>query len=610
MFNKYYQDELTFLRELGAEFAQAHPKIANLLSDRSADPDVERLNEAFAFIAGQIRQKIDDELPELTHSLIELLWPHYLRPIPSMTIVEFTPKPEVRGVQRIEKGVELNTAPIEGTVCKFRTCVDVDLLPIMIDEAEIESSISAPESLRLRFRMLNNAQLSGLKQLSSIRLHLHGDAYITYELYLRLMTSVESIHIQTLRGGRPKDRFTLRPDALKPFGTDPDSGMLPYPKNSFSGYRLLQEYFALPSRFLFVELTGLDRLQTFENHDEAFEVIFEFKRGTETSGLTITPGNILLHCTPAVNLFAHPADPILTEHHHTEYRVRPTCEKVEHYEIYSIDEVVGITRGTAKRVDYNPFYDFSHHRDEAVIGRGYYQSRMNQSERPREDDEEIEVYRVSNLRENPVGYGTDRYLSFVAIDGEVAVPSVETVSIELTCSNRHLPEQINVNDINIPGPTAPEFATFRNITKPTSSVSPPLDGGLHWRLISHLSLNFLSLIDVDALRGLIELYNFQAYYDQQAARENEQRLKGIRSISCKPSEWFHRGAPIRGRLIHMDLDEECFAGEGDMYMFAGILSEFFSLYASMNSFTRLKVRGKRRGETYEWPRKLGQQIIL
>lgn len=609
MFNKYYQDELTFLREMGAEFARAHPKIANLLSDRGADPDVERLTEGFAFIAGQIRQKIDDELPELTHTLIALLWPHYLRPVPAMTIVEFQPKPDVRAPHRVAAGIEVQARPLDGTVCRFRTCYAVDVAPLYLEEAAFESQLSTGMSLRLRFRVINNAQLPALK-LKNIRLHFHGDPHITYALYLKLLRGVSGIQVHTLTGGRPKDKFHLKPSALHAVGLGADESLIPYPEHSFTGYRLLQEYFALPQKFLFMDITGLDKLSEMESGDQAFEVVFELARAAGEQPINISPGNIVLHCTPAVNLFTHPADPISVDHTRTEYRVRPMCEQMEHYEIYSIDTVAGIMRGTAQRVDYTPFYTFSHHQEAGKAGKGYYQVRVKESNRPREEDEEIEVYRVSSLRDSPVGYGTDSYLSFVAIDSDVAVPSAETISLDLTCTNRHLAERLNVNDVCVASSTSPEFATFRNIMKPTGSVNPPLDGGLHWRLISHLSLNFLSLMSVEALRGILELYNLQAYYDQQAARENEQRMQGIKSISYKPAEWIMKGAPIRGRSIRMEMDEDNFAGEGDMFLFASLLNDFFALYATMNSFTQLTVRGVRRGEVYTWPRRLGQQIIL
>ncbi|MCL5271067.1 MAG: type VI secretion system baseplate subunit TssF [bacterium] len=607
MFNKYYQDELTFLREMGAEFARANPKMANLLSDRSADPDVERLLEGFSFLSGQIRQKIDDELPELTHTLLGLLWPHYLRPVPSMTIVEFQPGPEVDGLMTIGRGVSLDSPPIDGTACRFRTCYDVELAPLTLTEAAIEAPMSAAHCLRLRLSTLNGVDLKKLG-LTRLRLHIYGDPHISYEAFLRLRRHVVRVIVQAIVGGRPQRRFELHPSCIKPVGFAPGEAILPYPDHAFPGYRLLQEYFALPEKFLFVDVEGLAPLADLGAED-TFEILFEFDRPGQTS-LPVTAGNFLLHCTPAVNLFAHEADPIRVDQTRTEYRVRPAGENLDHYEIYSIEEVAGFIPGSAERIIYEPFFAFTHHADGERKGRGYHQTRVRNMPRPREEDEEIEAYQLAIQRMATVGHGTDTWLSFVAPDQSVAVPLAETISVALTCTNRHLPERLNVGDVRVPTADSPEFAQFRNIYKPISSVHPPLDGGLHWRLISHLSLNFVSLISVEALRGILELYNLQAYYDQQAARENEQRLSGVRSVEMRPSEWIYHGAPIRGRSILITMDEDHYAGEGDMYLLADVLSEFFALYASLNSFTQLTVRGIRRGEVYQWPRRLGRQIVL
>ena len=607
MFNKYYQDELTFLREMGSEFARAHPKIANLLSDRAADPDVERLMEGFSFLAGQLRQKLDDELPELTHSLLGLLFPHYLRPVPSMTIIQFQPGPEVDALLPIRKGAYLDSVPVNDQPCRFRTCYDVEMAPLELTEAALEAPLSAEHSLRLRFQTLNAALVPDL-ELQNLRLFIHGDPHISYELMLRLRRRVARIVVQAIVGGRPQRSFELPPSALKPVGFDPEQAILPYSDHSFSGYRLLQEYFALPEKFLFFDVEGLGPLAKL-GADHIFEIVFAFDRPGET-GIPVTPGNFLPYCTPAVNLFKHDADPVHIDHTRTEYRIRPAGGNMEHHEIYSIDHVVGFATGSAERVGYEQFYAFTHFETSKHKGRGYYQERVRNLARPREDDEEIEVYQMAVQSGATVGHGTDTYLSFVSLDQSAAVPLAETISIDLTCTNRHLPERLNVADIRVPTETSPEFASFRNVRKPTSSVQPPLDGGLHWRLISHLSLNFISLIELESLRGILELYNLQAHYDQQAARENEQRMAGIISIGMRPSEWIYHGAPVRGRAVSMELDEEKFAGEGDMHLFADVMSQFFALYATVNSFTQLTARGTRRGEVYTWPRQLGQQIIL
>ena len=316
MFNKYYQDELTFLREMGAEFARAHPKIANLLSDRSADPDVERLLEGFAFLAGQIRQKIDDEIPELTHSLLGLMWPHYLRPVPSMTIMQFQPGPEVDGLMRIERGVALDSVPIDGHACRFQTCYDVDLAPLEVLDATIEAPLSAQHSLRIRLQTLNAMDLRKLK-LNKLRFHLYGDPHINYELLLRLRRHVARVIVNPIVGGRPQMPFILRPNAIRQVGFASEEALLPYPPHAFIGYQLLQEYFALPEKFLFFDVEGLAPLADL-GADSTFELVFEFDRPGQNS-IQVTAGNFLLHCAPAVNLFEHEADPIHVDHTRTEY---------------------------------------------------------------------------------------------------------------------------------------------------------------------------------------------------------------------------------------------------------------------------------------------------
>ena len=125
MFAKYYQDELAWLREMGAELAAARPDMARYLGEPGADPDVERLLEGFAFLTGRIRQKLDDEFPELTHGFMDMFCPHYLRPIPSMAILQITPKPNqnVAGVV-VPRGTPIDSKPVDGTRCRFRTVAE------------------------------------------------------------------------------------------------------------------------------------------------------------------------------------------------------------------------------------------------------------------------------------------------------------------------------------------------------------------------------------------------------------------------------------------------------------------------------------------------------
>jgi type VI secretion system protein ImpG len=585
MFNKYYQDELTFLREMGKEFSQNYPALAHMLAERGSDPDVERLLEGFAFLAGRIRQKLDDEFPEVTQGLLQLLWPHYLRPIPSMSILEFSPVPGALSERvRISRGTEVHSIPIEGTRCRFRTCCDVDLDPMELRSAELEEKAGAPLTLRLGFQTSEGVQPKQLG-IDSLRIYLGGEREVACLMYLWICRNLQEVVFQGFLEGRPSQQMTFPATVVKAAGFSEEEALLPYPQISFAGFRLLQEYFALPAKFMFMEIRGLRKAAELETGGH-FELHFRFKKGPEKIP-RIKQENFRLHCTPVINLFSHTADPIRLEHDRVEYRVRPASVDAAHYETYSIDRVAGWIEGQARPREYASFYSFVHD-----LGA-----------------ERESIFYKTRLRNSVGGEGTDTFLSFVSEQEAHVFPPAETISIDLTCTNRNLPGHLRINDICEATADSPEFATFRNVTGITTSIHPPLDQGLHWRLLSHLALNYLSLVSVPALRSILEIYNFHALYDRQAARENELRLDSIQKVVGKPMDWLLKGVPVRGTAIDLDLLETDFAGEGDLYLFANILNEVFALYASLNSFTRLTVHGVKQGEVYQWAPRLGHQIL-
>lgn len=584
-FNKYYQDELSFLREMGREYAKTYPAAAQFLADRGSDPDVERLLEGFAFLTGRIRQKLDDEFPELIHAMVNLLWPHYLRPIPSISLVEFTPiAGAVRERQKIIRGTEVASIPVEGTPCRFRTCFDVDIYPFNLTEAALETSSQGRTLLRLRFAMSPGTTLRQAN-LESIRLHLFDEP--SYTLYLWLCRYVSELRIRPIAQGKPGKEIALPPSRIRPVGFEKEEALFPYPKTSFDGYRLIQEYFTFPEKFLFMEISGLDPIPQL-GAGEAFEIDILFSRAPSAS-LRVSRENIRLYCTPVVNLLEVDSDPIRVDHSRVEYLIRPSGPSPLHHEIYSIDRASGWVRGTAEEHEYEPFYSFKHGLGPSDRKATYYQLR---------------------IRNAVVGDGIDTYVSFVSSDQTNIIPPTETVVFRLTCTNRSLAAKLRVGDIETPTESSPEFAQFRNITKVSPTIRPPMGGDLYWRLISHLSLNYISLANVQALTGILGLYNFQSLYDRQAARANERRLEGIREVQSRVEDLLFHGIPIRGTATNIELMEDHFAGEGDMFLFSNILNEFLSLYASLNTFSRLTVKGKKEGEIYQWPPKIGHQIIL
>lgn len=579
MFNKYYQDELTYLRQLGREFAEAYPQVGHMLAESGTDPDVERLLEGFAFLSGRMRQRLDSELPELTHAFVGLLWPHYLRPLPAMTIIQFEPAMTMQDVQTIAAGAEIESKPIDGTRCRFRTTSSVRLYPFTIKTIDLDVPLRTAAQLKLGMVVSEKANVADL-ELTSLRFHLHGEAATANDLYLWLCNHTKAVIYSTGDKSIRIDRPNIRP-----CGFDADEALLPYPSHAFPGYRLLQEYFTLPEKYLFVEVPDISPLARLEIEDK-FEIAFEFDE-QPPDRLRINPTSVRLGCAPAVNLQRIRSAPIRVDFDKTEYRVRADAPNPEHYEIFSVDRVIGWQRGTVREREYPPF--FSYKFDPKIATAEYYQLR---------------------LRPASVGSGTETYLSFVAHAEPGAMPSTETVAVEMTCSNRNLCEKLKVGDICMGTSQSPSFATFKNISRITQSVPPPLEGKLLWRLISHLSINYLSLMDVSTLRGVLALYNFQALVDRQAARANELRLNGIKSLTARAEDILRHGAIYRGVTVTMKMQEDAFACEGEMYLFSSILNHFLNLYAAMNSYTRMTVHGVQQGGVYEWPPMLGQQILL
>ena len=587
--NTYYLEELSFLREMGREFAARYPAVAHMLSTSGADPDVERLLEGIAFLTGRVRQKLDDELPELFQSMMSLLWPHYLRPVPSTGILAFEPlMDQLSGLVTIPRETEVESTPVRdanaATACRFRTCYDVELSPLIVERAEIEMPMASDAQFRIVLRLAGKAPMEQLG-LKSLRFYLADELTQALGQYLWLLRYGKHV---VLRDPSSERSITIPASNIRPSGFGKNENILPYPDHCFPGYRLLQEYFCCPTKFYFVEFFGLERLATLGVTDR-FEIIVPFSRRPEDT-LRATKDSFRLNCTPIVNLFPSAADGIRVDHTRTQYRIRPATigAPQEHFETYSVEKVIGLIQGEAQRRTYEPLHSFRHNLD-AEGGGIYYQTR---------------------LYDAVVGDGTDTFISFVSADEQHVIPPTETISIDLMVSNRDLASALKVGEVSVPTAGSPEFARFRNITPISRSLRPPLGKGLHWRLISHLSLNYLSLMSIEALRGILELYNYQALYDRQAARENVLRLEGLVSLEAKPVERLIRGAPVRGMSISMQMSEDSFAGEGDMYLFATVLNEFFALYASLNSFTELNVRGTKFGEIYKWPPRLGQQTIL
>lgn len=606
----YYERELAYVRRMGAEFAQRYPKIAGRLllePTKCEDPHVERVIEAFAFLAARVHLKIDDEFPEVTESILNIVYPHYVRPIPSMSIAELRIDAE-QGVPpsgfRVARDTSLYSRPVDGVPCKFRTCYDTVLWPFTITAAQwvtperLKPALrmgDAVAALRVELRCLPGVTFSQL-DLGTLRLHLNGESNLVYPLYELLTNNSRDIVVREIvpAGTKPKTA-TIAADALSPVGFGADDGMLPYPGRSFHAYRLLQEYFAFPEKYLFLDLGGLDVLRG-SGMGSAVELIipispFERSEWRPMLESGVTESVIRLGCTPIINLFKQASEPLLLTQRRHEYLLVPDAHRRLTTEVFSIDDVVAVTPESGETQQFEPLYSHRHAGID-VNTRAYWLAKR----------------RFSGWRSD---VATDVLLSFVDLSGRVVFPDFEVVTARLTCFNSDLPSRLPFGnergDFELEG-GGPVKAIVALI-KPTRVIQPPLGSPQVWRLVSQLALNYLSLSDgTDALRELLRLHDFG---ESPPARR---QIDGIVSVRSEPA--FARIATehglsfARGRKVELELDEEQFTGAG-AYLFSSVLEHFFGLYASINSFSTLTARTRqRKGELRSWPARAGWKPLL
>jgi type VI secretion system protein ImpG len=605
----YYEGELAFLRQMGAQFAEKYPKIASRLGvteNRCDDPHVERLLEGFAFLAGRIHLKIDDEFPEITEALLNILYPHYLRPIPSLSLAEFHMDPEQNTPPeglKVPKGSIMHSRPIDGLPLKFRTCYDMTLWPLAIRAAQwtspdrLQPSVrgAGAAALRVVVQTTGAATFDQLK-IPSLRLHLNGVSKVVHSLYELLCNNCSQIVVRDPTPGSERRQFSLDPSKIRPVGFAEDEDALPYPRRSFVGYRLLQEYFSFPEKFFFLDIEGLDALQTsgFKNVAEIIFLISSFQDRTrqQTLEVGVSERTLRLACSPIVNLFPKTAEPVLLSQTKYEYALVPDVAHPKALEVFSVDRAVSVDPQLPEPIVFSPFYSQKYR-----TARDNKQAFWHTKRRPslRAEDERSDVY-----------------ISLVDMSGRPMVPNVEALTVEVTCTNGNLPADMPFGnergDLELQGVVPVKRITI--IQKPSRSVPPPLGKDAAWRLISHLSLNYLSLVDdgKDALQNVLRLYNFADTPHTEKQIQSITKLRSSRRFARIKSE--HGISFGRGTKVEIDLDEEQFVG-GAVYLFCSVLESFFSLYVSMNSFCEVVAQTAQRKEVLKhWQPRAGQRILV
>jgi type VI secretion system protein ImpG len=605
----YYEKELSFLRRMGADFAQRYPKIASRLQlepNKCEDPHVERLLEGFAFLAARVHLKIDDDFPEVSESLLNLVYPHYVRPLPSMSLVEMQLDPEqgkLAAGMPVKRGSLLYSRPVGGAPCKFATCYDTTLWPVAVTEAQwltperLRPPARATDSafaLRLELRCFTEMTFDQIT-LDTLRFHLNGEGALVATLYELLSSNCVRILVRDPTPNSKRPPVELPLTALRAVGFEENEGMLPYPKRSFLGYRLLQEYFTFPEKFSFFDLSGFERVRAAGFGDRA-ELVFlfsTFQRPERRHALEtgVNAETIKLGCVPVINLFPQVSEPVLLDQRRVEYMVDPDARRRSSIEVFSVDDVVVSAAGAAQTIKFQPFYSHRHGH-ESASQYFWYATRRPSSWRP--------------------DGGSDVYLSFVDLSARVLRPDVDAVTAFLTCFNGNLPSLLPFGneggdfELHGGGPIKRILA----LVKPTSAVQPPLGKPLLWRLISQLSLNYLSIVEggVDALREILRLHNFA---DVPSAERQIEGLVNVRSEPAHSRVVNEYGISFaRGRLVEVEFDESQFAG-GGVFLFASVLERFLGMYVSLNSFSMLTARTQqRRMPLREWGPRSGWKTLL
>jgi len=594
----YYERELAYLREMGADFARRYPKIAGRLQlepDKCEDPHTERLIEAFAFLCGRLREKIDDDFQDISEALLQILYPHYVSPIPPMSVVRFDPvrKTVPPAGHRIERHTALYSRPVGGQPCRFFTTYPVTLWPVEVVEAGLRdpkrSVRGAQQAIRLQCKTFNGIPVSQIPW-ESLRFFLNGQAQHIYHLYELLLNNVCHAEIEAMNRQGKVEVIPLSADALRPVGFADDEAMLPYSRRSFAGYRLLFEYFSFPEKFLFVDLHGLGALRGFDLKDTLDIHVYLDRQAKPNT--VVSAETFCLNASPVVNLFERVAEPIRADQRRTEYRVIADGRREDATEVFAVNRVAATpsdSPGTI--VEYHPFYSIGHHSDDAdEEGRTVFWLMARRPSMKKGDD------------------GTEVFLSFCDAQAIPVEPDAETVTAFVTCTNRDLPARLPFGDPagDFEMEAATPVARISCLLKPTPTRRPSLSGALQWRLLSHLSLNYLSLVDGEgvALKEILTLYDFEG------SAVTRQQINGIVGMSWNPITRRLGEAFARGIDLTIEFDEDKYVGTG-LFLFASVLERFLGHYVSINSFSQLTAKTtQRKDPVRKWPPRNGDRVLL
>ena len=571
--NKYFLNELDSLKEIAQEFSRANPTLAPQLSQASADPDVERILEGVAFLTAGIRQKIDDDFPEFSQGLLNQIFPHYLRPVPSATIIEFKPTPILKNTLTTLAGTYLDSVEVDEVRCRYKTTYQVDVSPVSITTARLSETSTGRRAIDLTFTGTNLASW----KTDHLRLHIGGDYQGAVDTFFILNHFLDSIALIDAQG----NEITGDEMLIAPVGFDDDFKLLDYPSNSFPAYRLIQEYFLLKEKFLFLEIRGLDKYLN-QLNGNSFSLRFYISE-LPMQIPKLSAARFVLHATPAVNLFKHEAESFLNDYKRSEYLLRPMRNTNNQFHIYTVDQVIGNNRKMARKNHYTKT--------------GLFNPEKNTSP----------VYQTCTRADESGNVSS--YISF-SYPRNYDLENKESVQVELTCTNGEHTAKLKVGDITRKTSSTSELVDFTNIITPSESQEAPTGHSVLWRLLSHLALNYLSLADTDNLKSLLELYIFSGHTGSKQEVANHKRINGISAVSVQACDRMIKGVPMRGQEVQVTVDASNFVSKGDMYLFGMLLDRLMGSFASLNCFTEFSLVDSTTDEVYRWPIRAGDRPLI
>lgn len=609
----HYERELAFLRTQADEFAQRYPRIAGRLSVNGEvlqDPHVERLIQSFALLGARIHKRLDDDFPLFTESLLGLLYPHYLRPFPSCSIACFdlgAGAAQMSQGQTLPRGTALHARPMRGVTCRFQTTAPVQILPLKLAQARVQTTSVIPSGtpippqcttlLSLQLELLSPQASFATLDVPSLRLYLDGDPSLVTALRETLVSRVAGLFYQTQANGP----WTRDPQGLpQPVGLGDGEALVDFEARSHPAYRLLTEYFAFPDKFNFVDIPLSTALCATAGRTLTLHIALSGLRpdSHEARLLELVGArNLLLGCAPVINLFATRADPIRITHDKTLYPVLPDGRRAFGHEVYAIDRVYRVhqTPEGESIQRFKPFFSLQH---DDLLQEGESQGRYWFSQRhPMQAGQSV-------------GYETE--IGLVDLQFNPSLPQTDTLSIDVRATNRDLPCQMSIGQVggDLFAEGGGPWKEIRLLRRPTPSLRFEADHGALWRLVSHLSLNHLTLSD-SGLEGLKEMLRL---YDLPHLPHSQRMIDGLMQVDYRPVQACLPGNPfatfVRGTEVRLSVNEQAFVG-GGLHLFAQVLDQFLGLYAHINSFVQLKLLSHRTGEVLlTCPPRSGDQALL